>query len=421
MINGYFETIIILILVNIIFAQSLNLILGFNGQFSLGHAAFLAIGAYTSAILVGGFGMPLPVGVICGGLLAAILGLLTGVPALRLRGDYLAIATLGFGEIVIRILLILPPAYFGGATGVPGGASKIETLPQLKNVLAWPGAIAPEYAGKAIAELSGAPPANINQAMNLVFAFLWIGAAAFLLVYGLAVLERKLSAFVGRRFGVNKPALLILRVIYMATLATIAVVNSRKLNNAFYSVFELQKARSWSSYLSSQWTVFLLLIGVVTLVIWLFRNYLRSIYGRAVIAIREDEMAGTMLGINLFKFKLMNFLIGSFFAGVAGGLLAHSIPSFNPYEFNFFKSVEVLLMVVLGGMGSLTGTIIGSTVITILPEAFRAVGQWRMVIYSLALVFLMIFRPGGLFGQSEFAFQLPKFLRRAPAAGSADA
>ena len=423
MINGYFETIIVLILVNVVFTLSLNLILGYNGQFSLGHAAFLAIGAYTSAIVVGAFGLPLLAGIMLGGIVSILLGLVTGVPALRLRGDYLAIATLGFAEIVMRVLLILPPEYFGGATGIPGGASKIAALPQLGNILRIPGVVKPEHLGKAIGELTGAAPHNLNQFMNALFSVLWIAVFGCLLGYGIYVFGNVLAKAAYRRIGKAMWPGIAAKAVYYATILAFVTFRWQKLNRLFYKIFELQKTRSWESYLSSQWTVFLFLILTAVIVTWLIRNYLNSTYGRAVVAIREDEIASTMLGINLFRFKLLNFLIGAFFAGFAGGLFAHAIPSFNPYEFNLFKSVEVLLMVVLGGMGSLTGSFLGATAITILPEALRAVGQWRMVLYSLVLVFLMIFRPGGFFGQGEIVIKVPAFLRRrdVPKGGSVGA
>ncbi len=411
MINGYFETIIVLILINSIFALSLNLILGFNGQFSLGHAAFLAIGAYTSAILVGAFGFPLIIGLVLAGVLASLLGLITGVPTLRLRGDYLAIATLGFAEITKMVLLILPDRLFGGATGIPGGASAINRVPQFADVLRIPGAVSQDFAGKMLSELPGSPPSNINQALNIVFTYFFAFAAIAVSIYGIYAFYRFFKSILLRKFP-GGPGLWIFRAVYWVGIAVFAAANSSKLNNLFYKIFEVHHSRTWASYFSTQWSVFLFLLIVVALVTWLCVNYIKSSYGRAVLAIREDEIASTMLGIGEFRYKLINFLIGTFFAGVAGGLLAHSIPAFNPFEFDLFKSVDVLLMVVLGGMGSITGTFFGATAITILPEALRQWGQWRMVIYSLTLVLLMIFKPSGFFGSAEFKFEPPDFLKR---------
>ncbi|MCD6120035.1 branched-chain amino acid ABC transporter permease [bacterium] len=412
MINEYIETIIILIMINSIFALSLNLIIGFNGQFSLGHAAFLAIGAYASAIVVAAYNFPFLIGLFVAGVMAAVLGLVIGVPTLRLRGDYLAIATLGFAEITKMVLLIMPEKIFGGATGIPGGAKEIDKVPQLSDLLRMPGAIAPEFAGKLPSQCTGAAPVNINQTMNLIFCFVWIIATLIVVGYGFYALYRWLKGTVERRISGKKWVLWSLRLVYWGGLIVLAVTNTKRINDSFYGVFGVHRSHTWNSYLSTQWTVFLFLIVAVLLITWLCVNYLRSTYGRAVIAIREDEIASTMLGIGEFKFKLMNFLVGTFFAGVAGGLLAHSIPSFNPFEFDLLKSVDALLMVVLGGMGSITGTFFGATVLTILPEALRQSKEWRMVIYSLTLVLLMIFKPKGFFGSSEFSPKIPDFLRR---------
>lgn len=420
MINGYFETIVILILINIIFALSLNLILGFNGQFSLGHAAFLAIGAYTSAIIVSIYGVPFFFGVMLGGVMAALLGLVIGIPALRLRGDYLAIATLGFAEITKMVLLVLPESIFGGATGIPGGAKEIDSVPQLSELLRVPGAVASEYVGVLASELPRTPPSNINQILNLVFAIFWVVILFVMSAYGLYLLYKLLKKFVVRFTQGSNWALQVYRLAYWGGFIALVALNSTRLNDLFYKGFELHLYKSWASYNSSQWSVFLFLILVVASVTWLCVNYLNSTYGRAVIAIREDEIASTMLGIGEFKIKLMNFLVGTFFAGVAGGLLAHAIPVFNPFEFDLFKSVDVLLMVVLGGMGSITGTFFGASMITILPEALRQFGNWRMVFYSLILVLLMIFKPGGFFGSKEFKLQMPDALKRYFARGAAE-
>ncbi len=130
-------------------------------------------------------------------------------------------------------------------------------------------------------------------------------------------------------------------------------------------------------------------------------------------AIREDEIAATNLGINCTWMKLQNFMLGCAFAGLAGALMAHTLTLFRPLDFNFFKSVDVLLMVVLGGMGSMTGSFLGATTITFLPEVLRFIGQWRMVIYSLVLILLMIFRPGGMMGSAELGQLIKlKFLGR---------
>ena len=277
--------------INIILAVSLNMVNGFTGQFSIGHAGFMAVGGYTagfityylsfklwgSAELHGGFlggGDLLFVGgTLVGGIFAAALGYLVGLPSLRLRGDYLAIVTLGFGEI-IRVLILNIDAV-GGARGLPG-------IPQWAN-------------------------------------FFW---------------------------------------------------------------------------------VFL----VATIVIALAVNLANSTHGRALFAIRDDEIAAEALGVDTTAYKVTAFVLGAFFAGVAGGLFAHYLSYLNPSTFTFLKSIEVIAMVVLGGMGSITGSVLAAIVLTLMPEALRAVKDYRMVIYALMLIVLMITRPQGLMGTRELSW-----------------
>ena len=288
--NAYLQQILSFIAINVILAASLNLVNGFCGQFSLGHAGFMAVGAYTGALLsLHVTGWPFPVYVISGGLAAAAAGFLVGMPSLRLRGDYLAIVTLGFGEIIRVILLNLEVA--GGARGLYGIPSGTDF---------W----------------------------NSVHAFAWAGATL----------------------------LLVWRLVY-------------------------------------------------------------SSYGRAFMSVREDEIASECMGINTTYIKVKAFVISSFFAGVAGALFAQTTSSLNPASFQFVKSVDVVIMVVLGGMGSLSGSVIGAILVTILPEALRPLQEFtgvdlRMVIYSLALILLMIWRPEGLLGQREWAFYWRRYVAR---------
>lgn len=287
-INAYVTQIACLIGINIVMALSLNLISGQTGQFSLGHAGFMAIGAYTSAavtVLAHPFlsklfyflPPPLPetliflLGLLAGGLLAALGGILVGFPTLRLRGDYLAIATLGFGEIVRVIILNMD---------VLGGARGMGDIPQEAN-------------------------------------FFWI---------------------------------------YFFVLVTLFTIS----------------------------------------------NLISSPKGKSLLAIREDEIAAESVGINTAKYKIISFTIGAFFAGIGGGLFAHLNTYLNPSSFTFLKSVEFVVMIVLGGMGSLTGTILAATVLTLLPELLRAASEWRMVLYSLLLIVMMIWRPQGILGNWEW-------------------
>lgn len=280
--NDVVVTTLILICINIILAVSLNLINGFTGQFSLGHAGFMSIGAYMSAILTLDYHMPFLVSLVCGGLLAALFGFLIGLPTLRLKGDYLAIATLGLGEI-IRIVL-LNTEYVGGASG-----------------------------------LSGIPAKT-----------------------------------------------------------------------------------TWT------WVFFVTVVTVL-----LVQNFVRSTHGRACIAIRENEIAAESMGINTTVYKVIAFVVGAFFAGVGGALYAHKFYVINPTSFNFMKSFEILVIVVLGGLGSTTGSIVGAILLTTLYTLLQDYPELRMIIYSLLLIVMMIFRPGGLLGTKEFAYSaISKLLGR---------
>ena len=301
--NPYYFQVLILVGINIVLAVSLNLVNGFTGQFSIGHAGFMAVGAYTSAMfslkvgpaLLSSLAMlpsPIAQGVVllfalvAGGLLAAVAGYLVGLPSLRLRGDYLAIVTLGFGEI-IRVLILNVDA-IGGARGLPG-------IPQYSN-------------------------------------FFWV-------------------------------------------------------------------------------------FGVVVVVVVLARNLAHSTHGRALFAIRDDEVAAEALGVDTTRYKVIAFVLGAFFAGVAGGLFAHFLSYLNPSTFTFLKSIEVIAMVVLGGMGSISGSVMAAVVLTLMPELLRAVKDYRMVIYALMLIVLMITRPQGLMGTREI--QWPWTRRAANGKGAA--
>jgi branched-chain amino acid transport system permease protein len=294
LVNPYIMQIIVLCGINIMLAVSLNLINGFTGQFSIGHAGFMAIGAYSSAMFtlhvgvrwaagLASWGLPAPlaqgaallVALVLGGLMAALAGYLVGLPSLRLRGDYLAIVTLGFGEI-IRVLILNVEAV-GGARGLPG------------------------------------IPGWVN--------FFWVG------------------------------------------------------------------------------------LGVAAVVL-LSRHLSMSTHGRALFAIRDDEVAAESLGVDTTSYKVLAFVMGAFFAG----LFAHFLSYLNPNSFTFIRSIEVIAMVVLGGMGSISGSVLAAIVLTLMPEVLRPVKDYRMVIYSLMLIVLMITRPGGLLGSRELS--LTGLLRR---------
>lgn len=264
--------------INIILAVSLNLINGFTGQFSLGHAGFMAVGAYTAATITTTLGIRLgwppgllrwvlfPSGLLAGGLLAAVAGLAVGAPSLRLKGDYLAIVTLGFGEIIKVILQNVKAV--GGATGLYG------------------------------------IPAYTNP--------LWTYAWAALTVY----------------------------------------------------------------------------------VVW---GLLNSTYGRGFVAVADDEVAAEAMGLNPTRYKIHAFVIGAFFAGVAGGLYAHLKGYISPSGFDFNKSIEIVVMVILGGRGRHLGVILAAILLTVVQEPLRRLGDWRMILYAVLLISLMILRPQGLF------------------------
>ncbi len=308
-ISNYYSGVISLVGINIILAVSLNIATGYLGQLPLGHAGFMAIGAYTSAIIMKAFaakdaaalvaakaaaaaagsefvagsvatttGIAFPFALIAGGLIAALFGLLIGIPALRLRGDYLAILTLGFGEI-IRVILLNIDSVLGFT--LTNGAAGLQKIPQTTNFL-----------------------------------------------------------------------------------------------NTFICV------------------------GITIFVI---HAMMKSRHGRAILSIRENEIAAEACGINTTYYKTLGFVVSAFFAGVAGGLFAGNIGILSPGAFGFMKSIEILVMVVLGGMGSMLGSVLSATVLTALPEMLRSVADYRMVVYSLVLVIVMIFKPSGLMGTYDFS------------------
>ncbi len=282
-INPYYLDIVLGIGINIILAVSLNFINGYTGQFSLGHAGFMAVGAYTCAsvtLFLGPMVLPLFGGAIemlgvpalflmalcAGGVLAAAVGWLVGVPSLRLKGDYLAIVTLGFGEIIRVIFQNIQ------AVGGPSGLKGIQTY------------------------------------TNLFWTYAWAALAIF--------------------------------------------------------------------------TVLMLV---------------HSTYGRGFLAVHDDEIAAAAMGVNTTRYKVTAFVVGSFFAGVAGGLYAHLKTFISPSGFDFLKSIDIVVMVILGGMGNTPGVILAAILLTLLPEVLRPVAQYRMILYALLIIIIMLTRPQGLF------------------------
>ena len=278
-INSYYKGIITLALINIMLAVSLNLIVGFTGQLCLGHAGFMSIGAYVSAVLTQKAGMPFIVSIFLGAIIACIFAALIGYPTLKLTGDYFAITTLAFCEIIRIIIMNID--LVGGARGFTG----------------------------------------IPRETNFTLAFLFM---------------------------------------------------------------------------------------VITVIV--IYNIIHSSQGRAMLSVRENEIAAESMGINAFKYKMLAFIIAAFFAGLAGGLYAHYMGYIQPASFDFNKSIDYLTFVVFGGMGSLSGSVIAAGVLTFLPELLRGLGEFRMLIYPLALIILMIFRPQGLLGDKEVSLNVFKKL-----------
>lgn len=275
--NAYIMQIVELMGINVILVASLNLINGFLGEFAIGHAGFMALGAYLSAIATVNFHLPFSVALIIGSVVTALLAYLIGIPAFKASGDYLAVITLGFNMIIINLLNNIE--YVGGPRGMVG---------------------LPKYTD-------------------------------FTLVFTIAVL-------------------------------TIIVL----------------------------------------------RNLIYSKFGRNWIAIRDDGIAAEMMGINVTRSKLMAFAIAGFFAGLAGAMWGHMMQYINPSSFTYVKSTDMLIMLYLGGVGSLSGSVLGAVLLTGLLEALRGLGVWRMVISPLILVIIMLTRPRGLMGNREVRGLLTK-------------
>ncbi len=278
----YLQLILIYIGINIILTVSLNLINGYMGEFSVGHAGFMAVGAYIASLLTvyvfpsGAVNILFPLAILAGGVGAALIGFLVAIPSFKTRGDYLAIVTLAFCMIVKSVLENIDAV--GGPRGLLG-MEKLTTLP---------------------------------------WVFFW-----------------------------------------------------------------------------------------TALSVWVIRNLVFSNFGRGVLSIREDEIASDLMSVNTRQVKIIAFVVSSFFAGIAGGLFAHALQFINPRMFDILKSTDILIMVYLGGIASISGSIIGAVIYTILLEVLRPLGIWRMVLMPLMLVLLMIYRPRGIMGLREARLFIP--------------
>lgn len=290
-INIFTDAVIANIGINIVLAVSLNLIIGFGGQFSLGHAGFMAIGAYATAIITskspsfGSFVLSMIVGMV----LSGIIALVVGIPTLRLKGDYLAIATLGVSEI-IRILII----NFSDLTNGPSG------------------------------------------------------------------------------------------------------------------IFGLTQYSNWQ-----------IIFVVMVLTIVFISNYMNSSYGRWTLSVREDEIAAEAMGVNTTRFKVLAFVIGGVFASVGGSLYASYQQSVFPSDFTFMKSIDILIIVVFGGIGSTTGAIVSAVVLGFINMYLQELGSLRMIFYALAIILIMIFKPSGLLGSKELSMK--KLFQRLNKGGDSNA
>ncbi|MCI0129578.1 branched-chain amino acid ABC transporter permease [Vagococcus sp. CY53-2] len=269
------ETTLVMIGINIILAAGLNLVIGISGQFSLGHAGFMAIGAYTTAIMT----IKIPsivgflIGLVLGCILSGIVALLVGIPTLRLSGDYLAIATLGVSEIIRSLIM------------------------------------------------------NMDQITN--------GPAGL--------------------FGI--PPFVTWSMVYLFVCITLILMT----------------------------------------------NYIHSAAGRATLSVRENLIAAESMGVNVTKYKVVAFVIGAMTAAVAGGMYSSYVQTIVPGNFDFMKSIDILIIVVFGGVGSMTGTVVAAVLLGVLNMYLQDFGAIRMIIYAFALVIIMIFKPSGLLGTKEFS------------------
>lgn len=284
LISPYYQLVLMYVGINTIMTVSLNLVNGYMGEFSVGQAGFMAVGAYISAILSmkvwpdNLVGWLFPLTVVLAGVGTAIVGLVVAIPSFRTRGDYLAIVTLAFNMIVKSVFENIEAV--GGPRGIPG-IDKLTSMP-------------------------------------------WV----------------------------------------------------------FF------------------WTV---------LALWVTRNFVYSNFGRGVLSIREDEIASDLMSVNTRQVKVLTFLVSAFFAGVGGALFAHLLQFISPRVFDIIKSTDFLIMVYLGGIGSIAGSILGATTYTVLLEVLRPLQVWRFVLMPLLLVFLMLYRPRGIMGLREFRWFIPGY------------
>jgi branched-chain amino acid transport system permease protein len=304
-ISAYVELVVMFIGINIILSSSLNLINGYMGEFSCGHAGFMAIGAYMASVInvwcfstgsfLGAVALPpgsmlliFPLTVLIGGMGAALAGLLVAVPSFRTRGDYLAIITLAVNYIIKSSIENIQA--IGGARGFMGMRKVVDIM---------------------------------TGTVNLPWVLMWILTAA-------------------------------------------------------------------------------------GFTIWILNRFVSSTYGKGIVALRDDEIAAEILGVNSRRMKVTVFMLSSGLAGIAGGLFAHILGYINPGSFTIMKSTEIMVMVYLGGMGSLSGSVVSAIVFTLLLELLRPLQVVKWVVIPLLLIILMIFRPEGIMGNRELTDLFPR-------------
>lgn len=306
--NAYIQIVLMFIGINIILSTSLNLVNGYMGEFSVGHAGFMAVGAYVTSILnvlfftdSSVFGPSLltpssalilfPVTLLAGGIAAALAGLFVAIPSFRTRGDYLAIITLAVNYIVKSSIENIQA--IGGARGFMGMSNVINSMQEVVDI-PW----------------------------TLVWVLISVGAT-----------------------------------------------------------------------------------------VWILQRFVSSTYGKGIIAVRDDEIAAEIMSVNTQRMKIVAFMLSSGLAGVAGGLFAHVLGYINPGTFTIMKSTEVLVMVYLGGMGSLSGSVLSAIGLTVVLEALRPLQVVKWVVVPLMLILLMLFRPEGIMGHRELTDVFPRLRR----------
>ena len=280
--DDYVLRILIMSGIFVMLTLSLNLVTGFTGQFCLGWAAFYGIGAYTSALLTMKAGLSFWLAMPLGGFMAALFGLLLGLPTMRLKEIYLAITTLGFGEI-IRLIMLNWTDLTRGSMGLP---------------------------------------------------------------------------------GIPAPSIL-------------------------------------SYEFSSNQSYYYFILALVLITVAAMRRLIDSRTGRALIAIREDELAAKSMGIDVTAYKMLAFAVGAFFAGLAGSFYAHYTSFIDPHTFSFTESIAILAMAVLGGLGSINGSILGAVILTVVPELLRGIAEYRLIVFGLIMMAVMLLRPQGIFGKAR--------------------